>query len=142
MKKEIKIKNLSELDEFAKIFVSQYMSKFKVFAFDAEMGAGKTTFIKSVCSLLDVDDVINSPTFSIVNEYYSKSVGDVVYHFDCYRMEGVGDAMNIGFEDYIYSGRYCFIEWPDVVKPLLAEDTLWISITVDNEGIRNICIKD
>lgn len=142
MCKEILVRNLSELDDVAKTFLSEYMPQSRIFAFDAQMGAGKTTFIKAVCRLMDIDDVINSPTFSIVNEYYSKYIDDVVYHFDCYRMKDIHDAVNIGFEDYIYSGRYCFIEWPDVVRPLLPQDTVWISINVGQDNCRNICIKN
>lgn len=142
MNREFVVRDLSQLEELAKLFINEYLPQARVFAFEAEMGSGKTTFIKSVCHQMNVDDIINSPTFSIVNEYYSKNIDDIIYHFDCYRMKDVQDAINIGFEDYVYSGKYCFIEWPEVVSDLLPEDTIWISINIEQDGIRNICIKN
>ena len=83
------------------------------FAFYGKMGAGKTTFTKAVCEELGVTDVINSPTFAIVNEYRSETTGELIYHFDFYRIKKLEEVYDMGYEDYFYSGALCFIEWPD-----------------------------
>lgn len=103
-----------------------------VFAFDAPMGAGKTTLIKSICEQLGVNDVVNSPTFAIVNvyDYMLKGQKSEIYHFDCYRLKSLREAQDLGAEEYIYSGNLCFIEWPDIIEPLLPENTVRIKICV------------
>lgn len=99
----------------------------RIFAFLGSMGAGKTTFIKSICAELGVSDDVTSPTFSIVNEYLTKQ-GDSLYHFDFYRIKKQEEIMDIGSDEYFYSGNYCFLEWPELVKELLPESVVYISI--------------
>lgn len=105
------------------------------------MGAGKTTLIKSICEELGVKETVNSPTFSIVNEYESKD-GRIIYHFDCYRLNKLEDALNIGAEDYLNSGNLCFIEWPEVLTPILPEDSIFVEIEEVEDGIRMITIHE
>lgn len=110
----------------------------RIFAFHGSMGAGKTTFTKALCDCLGVCDTVNSPTFAIVNEY-ADTAGDVVaYHFDFYRLKSVAEAIDMGAEDYFYSGAYCFLEWPELVEDLLPEDTLHVSLTEQADGTRLI----
>ena len=109
----------------------------RVFAFDGQMGAGKTTFIKSLCEAMGTMDVVNSPTFAIVNVYdVEQPYRGEVYHFDCYRLKDIREAMDFGAEEYLYSGNYCFIEWPDMIDALLPEDTVHIKITPTENGDR------
>lgn len=111
----------------------------RVFAFDGKMGAGKTTFIKHLCEAMGTDDVVNSPTFAIVNVYEVSGelgVKQEVYHFDCYRIKDIREAMDMGAEEYLYSGNYCFIEWADMIEPLLPEDTVWVTIEAQENGDR------
>jgi tRNA threonylcarbamoyladenosine biosynthesis protein TsaE len=131
----IVIQNLEAIGEAAQEFIRQARER-TVFAFNGQMGAGKTTFIKSVCVALGVSDVINSPTFSIINEYRSDTSGDMIYHFDFYRINTVREACNIGAEDYLASGALCFIEWPEKVKDLLPEDTVFVEIVEQADGSR------
>ena len=114
-----------------------------VFAFDAPMGAGKTTLIKEICSRLGVADVVNSPTFAIVNVYEWPVDGELseIYHFDCYRLKSLAEAQDLGAEEYIYSGRLCFIEWPDLIEPLLPEDTVMMRISVSANGDRVLTVR-
>ena len=109
----------------------------RVFAFDGKMGAGKTTFIKHLCEAMGTEDVVNSPTFAIVNVYEVAS-GEEVYHFDCYRIKDIREAMDFGAEEYLYSGNYCFIEWAEMIEPLLPEDTVWVKIEVEENGERSL----
>ena len=131
---EIKISDLSNIGEAAREFVAALGSR-RVIAFYGKMGAGKTTFIKSVCEQLGVRDVITSPTFAIVNEYQDE-VGNPVYHFDFYRIKRIEEAYDMGYEDYFYSGAYCFIEWPELIEPLLPDDALCVTISVADDGKR------
>ena len=109
----------------------------RVFAFDGQMGAGKTTFIKQLCESMGSVDVVNSPTFAIVNVYdVEQPYRGEVYHFDCYRLKDIREAMDFGAEEYLYSGKYCFIEWPDMIEPLLPEDTVYIHIEPQENGDR------
>jgi len=131
-KETIYIENLNAINIAAQDFIKKIQNK-KVFAFYGEMGAGKTTFIKAVCEILGVEDMINSPTFSIINEY-STTDGDTIYHMDCYRIEKESEATNIGISDYLYSGNYCFIEWPENIERLLPDDVVRVKITeIENE---------
>lgn len=98
----------------------------RVFGFYGEMGAGKTTLIKEMCAHLGVDGMTSSPTFAIVNEYWTQT--GPVYHFDFYRIDGPEDAVRIGFEEYVYSGSYCFIEWTEKVQPLLPDEYVRVTI--------------
>ena len=109
----------------------------RVFAFDGKMGAGKTTFIKHLCEAMGTEDVVNSPTFAIVNVYEVAS-GEEVYHFDCYRIKDIREAIDFGAEEYLYSGNYCFIEWAEMIEPLLPEDTVWVKIEVEENGERTL----
>lgn len=131
---EITINSLQEIHEAARQFVAT-IGKHTLFAFYGTMGAGKTTFIKAVCESLGVtDDVITSPTFAIVNEYESSSGS--IYHFDFYRIRRLAEAVDMGFDDYIYSGNLCFMEWPELVEPLLPEDTVRVHIEEKEDGSR------
>jgi len=131
----LKINNLTELPLVAKALIEAFGTK-KVIAFNGEMGAGKTTLIKTICEQLGVKQTISSPTFSIVNEYLSSS-GKKIYHFDFYRINTINEAYDMGYEEYFYSDAYCFIEWPDKIAELLPEDVLRVSISV-KDGVRLI----
>lgn len=114
-----------------------------VFAFHGNMGAGKTTFIKQLAEELGTTDVVNSPTFALVNVYdlpQGSEYGNEIYHFDCYRLKDIREAIDFGAEDYLYSGNLCFIEWPDILEPLLPDDTVHISITPLDNGDRELAI--
>ena len=102
------------------------------------MGAGKTTFIKAVCEELGVTDVVNSPTFSIVNEYRSDTTGELIYHFDFYRIQRLEEVYDMGYEDYFYSGALCFVEWPELVDELLPGDAVKVQIEEQPDGSRTI----
>ena len=131
-KETIYIENLNAINIAAQDFIKKIQNK-KVFAFYGEMGAGKTTFIKAICENLGVEDMINSPTFSIINEYLGAD-RNIIYHMDCYRIEKEGEAMDIGVTDYLYSGNYCFIEWPEKIERLLPDDVVRVKITeIENE---------
>ena len=134
---EIKIASLDEIGKAAKEFVAAMDGK-KVFAFYGKMGAGKTTFIKAVCEELGVEDVINSPTFAIVNEYVDGQ-GDPIYHFDFYRIKNPQEVLDIGYEDYVYSGHVCFMEWPELIENLLPDDAVKVTIEEEEEGMRTVC---
>jgi tRNA threonylcarbamoyladenosine biosynthesis protein TsaE len=104
----------------------------RIFAFHGEMGAGKTTFIKAICECLKVSDTVSSPTFAIVNEYLTAETG-TVYHFDLYRLKSWTEMLEIGYEDYFYSGNYCLLEWPEKIVNLLPEETIHIDIVVSQD---------
>ncbi len=123
---EIKITSLDNIQEAARQFIAA-MGDSTVFAFYGKMGAGKTTFIKAICECLGVTDVINSPTFAIVNEYRSEN-GELIYHFDFYRIKKLEEVYDMGYEDYFYSGALCFIEWPELVEELLPTDAIKVTI--------------
>lgn len=132
---EIKITSLNDIDNAAKAFV-EAMDQNTVFAFYGKMGAGKTTFIKAVCEALGVIEVVNSPTFSIVNEYRSETTGELIYHFDFYRIKKLDEVYDMGYEDYFYSGAVCFIEWPELIEELLPGDALKVEIAEQEDGSR------
>ena len=121
------IHSLDDIRTAAKAFIEQ-MDQNTVFAFYGKMGAGKTTFIKAVCEELGVSDVVNSPTFSIVNEYRSDDTGELIYHFDFYRIQKIDEVYDMGYEDYFYSGALCFIEWPELIEDLLPGDVVKVTI--------------
>ena len=133
----INIPNIEALPEAAHEF-SAAMDDRTVYAFRGEMGAGKTTFIKALCEALGVEDEVNSPTFAIVNEYRSETTAELIYHFDCYRIQKIEEAMDFGFEDYMESSALCFIEWPENVEELLPGDVVNVSITVNPDQSRTI----
>ncbi len=132
---EIKIKSLDCIKEAAQQFIDN-MGKGNVFAFYGKMGAGKTTFIKAICECLEVEDVITSPTFAIVNEYYSNKLQDSIYHFDFYRIKKLEEVYDMGYEDYFYSHRLCFLEWPELVEELLPKDAVKVTIAEQEDGSR------
>ncbi len=131
---EIKIQSLEEIGKAAQEFVAAMGDK-TVFAFYGKMGAGKTTFIKAVCEELGVEDVINSPTFAIVNEYVDGK-GSLIYHFDFYRIKNMQEVLDIGYEDYVYSGNVCFMEWPELIENLLPDDAVKVTIEEEMDGGR------
>jgi tRNA threonylcarbamoyladenosine biosynthesis protein TsaE len=128
--------DLGDLKPIAKQLLNDFKQE-RVFAFKAEMGAGKTTFIKAICEELKVETIVNSPTFAIVNSYFSDIVGEI-YHFDFYRLKDECEAFDIGFEEYIDSGRYCFIEWVEKVENLLPPKYVLVQIQEKQEGERQI----
>lgn len=131
---EILIQDIDAIAEAAKKFVAA-MGDRKVFAFYGKMGAGKTTFIKAVCEELGVEDVINSPTFAIVNEYVDGE-GEPIYHFDFYRIKKDQEVLDIGYEDYVFSGNVCFMEWPELIENLLPDDAVKVTIEEEEKGER------
>lgn len=134
----LEIDSLDTIRKTASEFIRQ-MGDNTVFAFHGEMGAGKTTFIKAICEELGVEDIINSPTFAIVNEYRSNS-GELIYHFDFYRIKDENEAFDFGYEDYFYSGSLCFIEWPEKIPSLLPHDTVNVTIKEIENGKRIVTL--
>ena len=137
---EIKINSLDNIREAAKQFIAA-MEDNTVFAFYGKMGAGKTTFIKAICEELGVTDVINSPTFAIVNEYRSAETGELIYHFDFYRIKKLDEVYDMGYEDYFYSGALCFIEWPELVEEVLPGDAVKVTIEEVEDGTRSVRLE-
>ena len=135
---EISINSLDEIGKAAQEFVAA-MGDRKVFAFYGKMGAGKTTFIKAICEELGVEDVINSPTFAIVNEYIDGNV-EPIYHFDFYRIKKEQEVLDIGYEDYVYSGNVCLMEWPELIENLLPDDAVKVTIEEETDGSRKVSI--
>lgn len=136
---EYNLDNISEVVDHVFDFF-QKNTEVKVVAFYGEMGSGKTTLIKEICNRLGVKDVVTSPTFAIINEY-NANLGDFVYHFDFYRLKNITEAIDIAAEDYFYSNNYCFIEWPEIVEPLLPEKILKINIIEKNQNTRKLTIS-
>lgn len=132
---ELRINNIDSIREAARQFVAA-TGENTVFAFYGKMGAGKTTFIKAVCEELGVEDVITSPTFAIVNEYRSDTTGELIYHFDFYRIKKIEEVYDMGYEDYFYSGALCFIEWPELIEELLPEEAVKVTIEENAGGSR------
>jgi len=124
--------NPDELHSIASALIKYHEDK-RIFAFHGEMGAGKTTFIKTICEYLEVTDTVSSPTFAIVNEYLTKDSGSV-YHFDLYRIKAWTEMLEIGYEDYFDSGNYCLLEWPEKIVNLLPEETVHVDIVVSPDG--------
>ena len=133
---ELKIKSLEEIGAVAEEFIRLAMQEDTVFAFNGQMGAGKTTFIKALCEVLGVSEPVTSPTFAIVNEYRSDETGELIYHFDFYRIKKLEEAYDMGCEDYFYSGAVCLIEWPELVEDLLPGNTVWVDIKVNDAETR------
>ena len=141
MEHVITIKSLSELESAARDFLSQ-VGDHRLLAFEAPMGAGKTTFIAALCRVLGVDaDAVSSPTFALVNEYRARG-GEPVYHFDFYRIEHPSEALDIGFYEYVDSGCLCLLEWPGNIAALLPEETLIVRISVSPDGVRTLSWAD
>lgn len=135
----IEINNLNQIHEAARTFID-HIGNDTIFAFYGNMGAGKTTFIKAVCEELGVEDVINSPTFAIVNEYLAGN-GNTIYHFDCYRINKIVEALDMGCQDYFDSGNLCFIEWPENIEEILPEEAVAVHINVQDNDSRIIEIE-
>lgn len=125
-----------ELQEVARKLISNF-GHIKVWCFDAEMGSGKTTLSKKICEELGVEDEMSSPTFSIVNEYQTAK-GEDIYHFDFYRVKDLEEAIDIGVEDYLFSGNLCLLEWPEIIEPLLPDEYLQISIKLVGDNTRSL----
>ncbi len=128
----INIPTLADLPAAAGKFIEE-MGDNTIFTFIAPMGGGKTTFIAEVCRQLGVTDDISSPTFAIINEYRSDTTAELIYHFDCYRIEDDAEAEDMGIEDYFYSGALCFIEWPDRIANFIPEDAVEVKIVRGDE---------
>ncbi|MGP1492951.1 MAG: tRNA (adenosine(37)-N6)-threonylcarbamoyltransferase complex ATPase subunit type 1 TsaE [Prevotella fusca] len=133
---EITIKNLDTIHEAAKEFIKG-MGEGKVFAFYGKMGAGKTTFIKALCEVLGVEDVITSPTFAIINEYTDDN-DEPIYHFDFYRIKKLEEVYDMGYEDYFYSGNLCLLEWPELIEEILPENVVKVTIEEQSDGTRKL----
>jgi tRNA threonylcarbamoyladenosine biosynthesis protein TsaE len=131
-----KADHLKALDKVAKKLIEQFPN-YRIYAFYGKMGAGKTTFIQSVCRTLGSKDNVTSPTFALINEYKTGQLQSV-FHFDFYRIKDIEEAFDLGYEDYFYSGNYCLIEWPELIEPLLPENIVKVKIEVADDGIRNI----
>ncbi len=129
---EIRCKGIDELDLIAKELIRLNPDK-RIYTLSGPMGSGKTTLIQALCRQLDVADVVNSPTFSIVNEYLT-SKGNSVFHFDLYRLRKAEELMDIGYEDYFYSNDYCFIEWPELAADLIPDGSVHLDIKVAEPG--------
>ena len=129
---------LTNIECIARQFVEE-QGDGRVFAFYGQMGAGKTTFIAAVCKALGIEEPVNIPTFAIINEYVADN-GETVYHFDCYRLNTLRDALNIGIEEYFASGNICFIEWAENIEELLPADTVRVNIVVEDDGSREVSV--
>ena len=143
MVKEFYIKNLEEINKVAEEFVnfiSESSLESNIFAFYGSMGAGKTTFIKAICNVLGVKEVVNSPTFTIVNEY-SSSRGFPIYHFDFYRIDKIAEAYDIGVEDYFGGDGLCLIEWSEKIEKILPSDVVKVKIVVESDLTRKIIVE-
>ncbi len=133
------IDSLEQINDVAKAFLAEYTNE-RVIAFYGEMGVGKTTFIKALCKALNINDTVNSPSFAIVNEYHNID-DNIVYHFDFYRLKEEEEAYDMGYEDYLYSGNYCMIEWPEKIESLLPGGRLDLYITEETDGRRKLTVQ-
>ncbi|RYY48444.1 MAG: tRNA (adenosine(37)-N6)-threonylcarbamoyltransferase complex ATPase subunit type 1 TsaE [Chitinophagaceae bacterium] len=131
--------SLQEIEKAAREFLRNTAGR-RVFAFHGEMGAGKTTFITTICKALGVTDVVSSPTFSIINQYKTAD-GQRLYHLDLYRLKDEEEAIMAGVEDCFYSGYYCFIEWPEKAPDIFPEDTVSCFLSVEGNDERKLVIK-
>jgi len=138
---EIKIESLDHIHEAARQFIAA-MGDNTVFALYGKMGAGKTTFVKALCQELGVEDVVTSPTFAVINEYRSDLAGELIYHFDFYRIKKLEEVYDMGYEDYFYSGALCFIEWPELVEELLPGSTVKVTIEELADGTRRLILEN
>ena len=137
MEKVLEISSLDELDKVAQVVIDSLDGR-TVVAFDAPMGAGKTTLISRIAAMLNADDDVASPTFAIVNQYE----GDrTIFHFDMYRIERVEEALDFGCEEYFASGELCLVEWPEKIEPLLPEDTMVVRIEIKSDTERRFVIR-
>ena len=125
-----------ELSKVAGELIAEFPER-RIFAFYGKMGAGKTTFIREICKVLGSSDVVNSPSFAIINEYHTRE-GNPLFHFDFYRLKTLTEAFDLGYEDYFFSGHYCLIEWPEKIESLLPEGHVAVKLTEDQNGSRTI----
>ena len=133
---KITISSLQELDNAAARFL-ELAGGNTVIAFSGELGAGKTTFIQAICRNLGIEVEVNSPTFSLVNEYFTPE-GNSIFHFDLYRIETPEELFDMGYEEYFYSGSLCLIEWPEKARNLIPDDALWVHIVIGENEARLI----
>ncbi len=138
---EIRIPDLNSIEAAAGQFVEN-MGDRKIFAFYGKMGAGKTTFIRAVCRKLGVEEEVTSPSFAIVNEYKSETSGGSIFHFDFYRIKRIEEVYDLGYEDYFYGGGINFLEWPELVEPLLPDETVRVEISGNADGSRTVKVDD
>ena len=136
---EFIIHTLNDIKDVAARFLNELDHR-KIFAIDAEMGTGKTTFILALLKAMGVEDPDGSPTYSLVNSYQSPKYGKI-YHFDVYRLKDEMEALNIGIEEMLYDGGYCFIEWPEKIQNLLPTNTIWVYIRKNESGERIISVE-
>ena len=137
---EIHVASLADIDAAAQQFL-ELMGDETVYAFHGEMGVGKTTFISALARALGVDaEEANSPSFAIVNEYRSETTAELIYHFDLYRLETMEEVLDIGFEDYLDCGALCLIEWPEKVEDILPNDTVDVTIRLNDDHSRTIIV--
>jgi ATPase, YjeE family len=135
----IEVRELAELERAAMQVVHAIGDR-KVVALYGQMGAGKTSLVQQICKVLDVKDVVSSPTFSLVNEYLLPD-GSPIYHFDFYRINKLEEAFDFGYEEYFFSGHLCLVEWPEIIEELIPEDAVKLHITVQQSGVREIVIN-
>lgn len=135
----ITINSLSDLPKVANLVLESLNGR-NVVAFFAPMGAGKTTLISTLMETLGSEDIVTSPTFALVNQYYTAE-REPVYHFDFYRINSIGEAFDMGYEEYFYSGDLCLVEWPEKVEQLLPEDTMVVKIEILDENTRRFTIE-
>jgi len=133
-----KSKTTDDLNSIAQNLITNF-GDHRVIAFYGEMGVGKTTLIKELCRVLGVEEVTSSPTFSIVNEYLSNK-NESIYHFDFYRIEIEEEVLDLGYEDYFYSGNYCFVEWPEKIPNLLPQEFTKVNISLNEDNNRLITL--
>lgn len=131
-----KANSLEALDAVAEKLIRQFPDRY-IFAFYGKMGAGKTTFIQSVCKVLGTHDNVTSPTFALINEYKTGQQKSI-FHFDFYRIKDIEEAFDLGYEDYLFSGNYCLIEWPEMIESLLPDNIVKVKIEVGDDGVRTI----
>ena len=132
--KKIEIESLSELPKVAEAVLGELRGR-SVVLFRGPMGAGKTTLISRIAAALGAEDTVTSPTFALVNQYEGEG-GRRIYHFDFYRINNVEEALDLGYEEYFYSGELCLVEWPEKIEPLLPEDAMTVTITVREDEHR------
>jgi tRNA threonylcarbamoyladenosine biosynthesis protein TsaE len=130
--------SINELESVAQKIIDQNPNK--VILFNGEMGVGKTTLIKKLCSILGVEGATSSPTFSLVNEYQT-TTNQIVYHFDCYRLKSEIEALDMGIDEYLYSGNWCFIEWSEKIETLIPEVHSTVTIKLQSDGKRLLELK-
>jgi tRNA threonylcarbamoyladenosine biosynthesis protein TsaE len=135
----LNIESIDTIGITAQQFIDQIGDR-TIFAFNGKMGAGKTTFIKAICETMGVKETVNSPTFSIVNEYEAAD-GRIIYHFDCYRINKIQEALDLGAEEYLYSGNLCFIEWSENIAPILPDSLVNVDIEEMEDGSRIVVIR-